>query len=475
MDIDKVVATENFIHQDFLLQTDFARTLYHDYAAPLPVIDYHNHLSPRLISENRRFENITQAWLEGDHYKWRAMRTCGIREKYISGDATDEDKFLKWAAVVPQTLRNPLFHWSHLELNRYFGIETYLNEANAEEIYARTTEQLQQSSHHTRGLLSMMNVEVACTTDDPLDGLEYHQAYRKENNNLLLLPAFRPDKAYAVEDPKTYFEYLQALENISGIALNTFADLLAALDNRIDYFHRNHCRLSDHGLEFMPFAEGGGFNIEDIFQKLWNQQALYQDEASFFKYEVLKHLCKSYHKRGWVQQFHLGALRNTNQRMFQSIGPDTGFDSIGDFMQAPSLARFLSSLDSTDQLAKTILYNLNPADNALFATMAGNFNNSGVRGKVQWGSAWWFLDQKDGMEEQINMLSNMGLLSCFVGMLTDSRSFLSFPRHEYFRRILCNLLGNDVKQGLLPNDEKWIGRLVADICYHNAKNYFNFQ
>ncbi len=475
MTMGKVLATKSFTDENFLLQSSFSQKLYHDYAAPLPIIDYHNHLSPRYIAENHRFENITEAWLYGDHYKWRAMRTFGIREKYITGDTPDRDKFEKWASVVPHTLRNPLFHWTHLELKRYFDIEDFLNPETAPEIYTQTSERLQNDSHFTLGLLDMMNVEVACTTDDPLDNLEHHQAFRKEGGELMLLPTFRPDKVYAVENPKSYFEYLQALENTSGIALNSFADLLAALDNRIDYFHRNHCRLADHGLEFLPFAEGPGYDIEAIFTKLWNQQRLFGDEAAFFKSEVLKHLCKSYHKHGWVQQFHLGALRNTNRRMLQTLGPDTGFDSMGDFLQAPSLARFLSRLDETDQLAKTILYNLNPADNAVFATMCGNFNNSGIKGKIQWGSAWWFLDQKDGMEQQLNTLSNMGLLSCFVGMLTDSRSFLSFPRHEYFRRILCNLLGNDVEQGLLPKDEKWLGKMVADICYHNAKGYFKFQ
>lgn len=471
----KTQAKSTFIQEDFLLQNAYAQKLYHNYAAPLPIIDYHNHLSPQKIASNYQFNDITEAWLEGDHYKWRAMRSFGIREKYITGDTTAQEKFHKWAAVVPHTLRNPLFHWTHLELKRYFDIDEYLNQDTAEKIFQKTSGQLQEPTHHTLGLLKMMNVEVACTTDDPLDNLEHHQRFRKEDDSMLLLPAFRPDKAYAVEDPKAYFDYLQSLENTTGIAINSFADLLAALDNRIDYFHLNHCRLADHGLEFLPYASGRGFNMEFIFKKLWNQEGLYEDEAAFFKFEVLKHLCRSYHKHGWVQQFHLGALRNTNQRMMRTLGRDSGFDSIGDFNQASSLARFLSSLDETDQLAKTILYNLNPADNALFASMCGNFNNSGLKGKVQWGSAWWFLDQKDGMEEQLNILSNMGLLSCFVGMLTDSRSFLSFPRHEYFRRILCNLIGNDVEQGLLPKDEKWLGEMVANICYHNAKGYFSFH
>ena len=471
----KVKEVLHFIDENFLLQNAFAQKLYFDHAADLPIIDYHNHLSPKRIAENHQFENITGAWLSEDHYKWRAMRASGVREKYITGDAVDKEKFMKWSGVLPNLLRNPLFHWSQLELKRYFNIDEYLNPDTAENIFLYTSEQLQQPSHSTLGLLNRMQVEIACTTDDPLDALEYHQMHRKTESGPLLLPAFRPDKAYAVEDPKSYFEYLQSLEHVSGIALNTFSDLLAALDNRIDYFHRNHCRLADHGLEFMPYAEGTNFNIEAIFNKLLNQVRLFEDEAAIFKFSVLQHLCRSYHKHGWVQQFHLGALRNTNQRMLQTLGRDTGFDSIGDFMQAAPLSKFLSSLDQTEQLAKTILYNLNPADNAVFATMCGNFNGSGIKGKIQWGSAWWFLDQKNGMEEQINTLSNMGMLSNFVGMLTDSRSFLSFPRHEYFRRILCNLIGKDVEDGLLPKDEKWLGKMVADICYHNAKNYFNFQ
>lgn len=471
----KVLETEHFIHENFLLQNGFAQKLYHDHAAKLPIIDYHNHLSPKHIARNHQFADITEIWLDGDHYKWRAMRAFGIREKYITGPTTAWEKFSKWATVVPHLLRNPLFHWTHLELKRYFNIDDYLNPQSAETVFQKTNELLASPSHHTLELLNSMTVEVACTTDDPLDSLEHHQAHRKSGSDLLLLPAFRPDKAYAVDDPKTYFEYLQSLEHVTGIALNSFADLLSALDQRIDYFHLNHCRLADHGLEFMPFAEGSGFDLELIFKKLLNQVPLFADEAAFFKFELLQHLCKTYHRLGWVQQFHLGALRNANNGMVERLGPDTGFDSIGDFMQAPSLSKFLSALDKTDQLAKTILYNLNPADNAVFATMCGNFNNSGINGKVQWGSAWWFLDQKDGMEEQLKTLSNMGMLSNFVGMLTDSRSFLSFPRHEYFRRILCNLIGKDVEEGLLPKDEKWLGGMIADICYHNAKNYFNFQ
>jgi glucuronate isomerase len=471
----KTQAKTSFIQENFLLQNSYAQKLYHDYAAPLPIIDYHNHLSAKLLAENHCFENITAAWLNDDHYKWRAMRSFGIRENYITGETSAREKFDKWATVVPHTLRNPLFHWTQLELNRYFGINEYLGPETADLVFTKTTEQLQQPTHHARGLMEMMRVEVACTTDDPLDTLEHHQEFRKQEHQMLLLPAFRPDKAYAVEDPKAYVVYLQQLENVSGIALNSFTDLLVALDHRIDYFHLNHCRLADHGLEFLPYAEGISFDIDVIFKKLWNQEGLYEDEAAYFKFEVLKHLCRSYHQHGWVQQFHLGAIRNTNQRMMQNLGRDSGFDSIGDYLQASSMAKFLSSLDATDQLAKTIIYNLNPADNAVFASMCGNFNNSGIKGKVQWGSAWWYLDQKDGMEEQLNTLSNMGLLSCFVGMLTDSRSFLSFPRHEYFRRILCNLIGRDVEQGLLPKDEKWLGKMVADICYHNAKGYFNFQ
>jgi glucuronate isomerase len=467
------MAIKNFIHEDFLLQTSFAKKLYHDYAKDLPIIDYHNHLSPRKIAENYRFDNISKVWLYGDHYKWRAMRTLGVDEKYITGNASDIEKFVKWGGTVPYTVRNPLYHWTHLELKRYFNIDALLDQNNAREIYNTCSEHLQSPDYSTLGLLEKMKVEVVCTTDDPLDTLEYHKKASK-NDGLKLMPAFRPDKVYAVENTTEFLEYLGKLEEVVSASIHTYTDLLDALESRINYFHENGCRLADHGLDYLPFYKGETFKASKIFSTLKNGESLNTDEVAYFKSDVLKFLSKCYHKKGWVQQFHLGALRNNNQRMLQKLGPDTGFDSIGDFSQASSLGNFLNHLDSTDQLCRTIIYNLNPADNEVMAAMIGNFNDGSVKGKIQFGSAWWFLDQKDGMEKQLNSLSNIGLLSCFVGMLTDSRSFLSFPRHEYFRRVLCNLIGNDVANGELPEDEKWLGKIVSDICYHNAKAYFPF-
>ena len=466
----------SFLNEDFLLQTEFAKTLYHQYAKSLPVIDYHCHLSPEDIATNRQFQNISSIWLAGDHYKWRAMRTLGVNEKYITGNGSDEEKFDQWAYTVPYTMRNPLYHWTHLELKRYFGIEKLVSPDSAKEIYKTSSELLQTPDYATRSLLKKMKVEVVCTTDDPADTLAHHQAIRKSNLETMILPTFRPDKAYGVENPAAYKSYLGKLSNAAGIEINSFETLMQALQNRVDFFHSLGCKLSDHGLEQLYYpAHKQAYSIQSLFNKLWKGELLDKSETQFFKYNVLIELGRMYHTKGWTQQFHLGALRNTNERMLTKLGPDTGFDSIGDFSQSIALSKFLNELDGTDQLAKTILYNLNPSDNEVMGTMIGNFNDGSVKGKVQFGSAWWFLDQKDGMEKQINALSNLGLLSCFIGMLTDSRSFLSFPRHEYFRRILCNLIGKDVANGELPWDEKWLGKLVSDICYHNAKNYFNFK
>jgi len=465
----------HFLTEDFLLTNDFAKTLYHQYAKDLPIIDYHCHLSPQDIATDRRFENLTKVWLEGDHYKWRAMRTLGIDEKYITGNGSDEDKFKQWATTVPYTMRNPLYHWTHLELKRYFGVDQVLTPDSADHIYRQCSEQLGQTGNTTRGLLTRMKVEVVCTTDDPADTLEYHQQIKRSGFTTTILPTFRPDKAYAVENPVTYNTYLEKLSAASGVTINSFTALIAALENRIEFFHSLGCKLSDHGLEQLYFPDDNqAFSAETIFTKLLKKEVLTKPEIQYIKYATLVELGRRYHQKGWTQQFHLGALRNTNERMLSKLGPDTGFDSIGDYTQAVPLARFLNALDSTNQLAKTILYNLNPGDNEVMGAMIGNFNDGSIKGKIQFGSAWWFLDQKDGMEKQINALSNMGLLSCFIGMLTDSRSFLSFPRHEYFRRILCNLIGRDVTNGELPADEKWLGKIVSDICYHNAKNYFNF-
>jgi glucuronate isomerase len=427
----------------------------------MPIIDYHCHLSPHDIAVDRQFENLSEAWLAGDHYKWRAMRTLGVKEKYVTGNASFEEKFEQWAYTVPYTMRNPLYHWTHLELKRYFGVEELLKPESARRIYAKANEKLSGENFRVRGLLKMMNVEVVCTTDDPTDSLQHH----KDN----VRPTFRPDKSFAIEDPKAYKAYV---EKLSDKEIRSFDDLLAALEKRVDHFHAHGGRLADHGLESLYYDEKQ--NPDQIFKTVMSGVVVPMELVHSFKYHVLTALCKMYRKRGWVQQFHLGAIRNTNQRMLRQLGPDTGFDSIGDYPQATTLAKFFNNLDNTDQLAKTILYNVNPSQNEVFATMVGNFNDGSVKGKIQFGSAWWFLDQKDGMEKQINTLSNMGLLSCFIGMLTDSRSFLSFPRHEYFRRILCNLIGNDIENGELPNDERWLGKLVSDVCYNNAKEYFNF-
>jgi len=466
---------KTFLSEDFLLKNDFAKILYHDYAKHLPIIDYHNHLPPAEIAQNRKFENISKIWLAGDHYKWRAMRTLGVDERFITGNASDLEKFEKWAFTLPYTMRNPLYHWSQMELSRYFGIDDLLTTSNANDIYMKTTSILQEEDFRARGLLEQMNVEVVCTTDDPVDSLEHHTAYLSQNQQVGMYPAFRPDKSFAIENPEAYKSYLQKLGIAAGIEISSFDTLIEALAKRVDFFHSRGCRLSDHGLENLYYSTDSRLSADGILQKVLRGNLPNSEEIEYFKFKVLKKLCKLYHSKGWVQQFHLGALRNTNTRMLSVLGPDTGFDSIGDFSQAMPLSKFLNELDSTDQLSQTVIYNLNPRDNEVFATMIGNFNDGSIKGKVQFGSGWWYLDQKDGMEKQMNTLSNMGLISCFIGMLTDSRSFLSFPRHEYFRRILCNLFGQDVENGELPWDEKWLGKLVSDICYHNAKNYFNFS
>lgn len=462
----------NFLDDDFLLQSQEARELYHGHAATMPIVDYHNHLSPKDITENRAFTNLTEIWLEGDHYKWRAMRINGVNEKYCTGSASPEEKFMKWAETVPHTMRNPLYHWTHLELKRYFGITALLNKDSAKSIYEECNAQLKTEPFKVRGLLSKMKAEVVCTTDDPCDDLRYHQQLKA--GDLKMLPTFRPDKAYAFEDVDAYRQYIGRLSKIAGIEIESLPSLLQALDKRMDFFHSLGCHVADHGLEKLPYSSMTEGEATKLFARVIKGERLARKEIVGLRFTIMMHLCKHYHAKGWVQQFHLGALRNNNSRMLRELGPDTGFDSIGDFPQARTMAQFFNRLDNSNQLAKTILYNLNPADNELFATMTGNFNDGSTPGKIQWGSGWWFLDQKDGMEKQMNTLSNMGLLSRFVGMVTDSRSFLSFPRHEYFRRILCNLIGEDVKRGELPNDKKHLGKMVEDICYHNAKNYFGF-
>jgi glucuronate isomerase len=464
-----------FLSDDFLLQTPTARTLYHEHAASQPIIDYHCHLPPDQIAQNRQFENITQIWLYGDHYKWRAMRANGVNERFITGDASDWEKFEKWAETVPYTVRNPLYHWTHLELRRYFGITELLNKDSARRIYEQCNALLQTPEYAVQGLLTKMNVKVVCTTDDPADSLEYHQAIAAQGFETRILPTFRPDKAMTPE-AADYPAYLQRLGAAAGVEIRSYADLLTALRQRHDFFASLGGRLSDHGLEQIYAADYTEVEVAAIFDKARLDQALTTAEIEQFKSAMLVELAIMDWEKGWTQQFHLGALRNNNARALRQLGPDTGWDSIGDFSQAQALSRFLDRLDNQDKLTKTILYNLNPADNDMVATMIGNFQDGSVAGKMQFGSGWWFLDQKDGMEKQLNALSNMGLLSRFVGMLTDSRSFLSFPRHEYFRRILCNLLGRDVENGELPAEElPWLGQLVENISYGNASQYFGFE
>ncbi|MCP9770547.1 glucuronate isomerase [Lacihabitans sp. LS3-19] len=468
-----------FLDENFLLQTKTAEILYHEYAKDMPIIDYHNHLPPDQILNDINFNNLSHAWLHGDHYKWRAMRANGVNEAYCTGDKTDFEKFEKWAETVPNTMRNPLYHWSHLELKGYFGISEILNASSGKKIYEDASAKLSTKDYTVRNLLKMMNVKTVCTTDDPLDSLEHHIAYHKEltqnpkNTEVAMLPAFRPDKFILIDNPN-FASYLQKLSTIVGFEIKDYASLQKALKSRADFFAANGAKVSDHGLEEIYADDFTEEQADTILKKVLSGQTITNTEASLFKSAILHFLGTMYSELGWIQQFHLGALRNNNKRAMRLLGPDTGWDSIGDWSQAKALSKFLGKLDEFDQLSKTIIYNLNPADNELMATMIGNFNDGSVAGKVQWGSGWWFLDQKDGMEKQINTLSNMGLLSRFVGMLTDSRSFLSFPRHEYFRRILCNIYGNDIENGELPNDLPFIGKTIQNICYNNAKEYFGF-
>ena len=465
---------KTFITDNFLLKTKTAQELYHNFAKNQPIIDYHSHLIPQQIAENRKFDNIAQIWLSGDHYKWRAMRANGINERFVTGNATDREKFDAWAKTVPYTLRNPLYHWTHLELKLYFGIDTLFNPESADEIWNRTSEMLKSDEFSVWGMMRKMNVEVACTTDDPVDNLQYHKQIAASACPAKILPTWRPDKASDVTSAKAWNAYIDRLAEVSGVEINSFKSMFDALDRRIDYFHSVGCRLADFGLDFLYSEDYTDTEIEAIFTKVRSGNNLTANEILKFRSAALYRFALQVHAKGWAQQFHAGPVRNNNTRLLTTLGPDTGFDSIGDFSQALSMSKFLNRLDLTNQLAKTILYNINPADNEVFATMIGNFQDGTVAGKMQWGSAWWFLDQKDGIEKQLNCLSCHGLLSRFVGMLTDSRSFLSYPRHDYFRRILCNLIGTDVENGELPNDIDLLGNMVADICYRNAKNYFKF-
>ena len=468
-----------FIHEDFLLETETARRLYHEVAAPLPIIDYHCHLPPDLIAQDHCFRSLTEIWLDGDHYKWRAMRANGVAERLCTGDATDWEKFLAWAETVPATIRNPLYHWTHLELAFPFGIrDRLLSTGTARGIFDAANELLQQPGFTTLGLLEQYRVRVVCTTDDPVDSLEHHIAHRNQPKAgvvLKLLPTWRPDMAMAVKDLSVYAAWLGKLEMASAQSVSSYSELLSALEKRHTTFHKAGCRVSDRGLDIVPDVICSNERARSIFEKARRKQDLTQEEQDGLRWRLLHDLAVLDHGRGWVMQLHIGALRSVNTRMVANIGPNTGFDSIGDALIAGPLGRWLDALDQKHQLPKTILYNLNPRDNEMVATMAGNFNDGSVAGKMQYGSSWWFLDQLDGIEKHINVLSNMGLLSRFVGMLTDSRSFLSYSRHEYFRRILCNIIGNDVRRGLLPDDGLLLSPLVTAICFENAREYFGFE
>ena len=464
---------KNFIDDNFLLETEYARKLYHDYAKSMPVIDYHCHLSAKDIAEDRIFRNLTELWIEGDHYKWRAMRVLGVEEKFITGEGSDKQKFEKWAATIPFTLRNPLYHWTHLELKRYFDVDEILNTSNAAKVYDHCNDMISTPEYSTRNLLRKMNVEVVCTTDDPADDLKFHKQISDDDFEIKILPTFRPDKLLGIEEEQ-FKSYLNKISGQTEIDVTDFDSLLKAVESRIEFFHENGCRLSDHGLECARAEEFADEELNRIVKKKISGEALDTSEILAYKSGLLHHLGRLYSAKDWTMQLHLGPIRDTNSRLLKKLGANAGVDSIGDFQQARPLAKFMDSLDKIDALPRTILYNVNPAENEVMATMAGNFMGDTQKGKVQHGAAWWFLDQKDGIEKQLNTISNMGLLSCFVGMLTDSRSFLSFPRHEYFRRILCNLFGNDIKKGELPEDLKWIGKIVQDICYYNAVEYFEF-
>ena len=464
-----------FNDKDFLLQTETAQMLYHEHASKMPIIDYHCHLNPQQIASDHKFRNLSEIWLDGDHYKWRAMRTNGVGERYCTGDASDWEKFEKWAETVPYTMRNPLYHWTHLELKTAFGVEKLLNPKSAREIYDYCSEKLQQPEFSARGLMKRYNVEVVCTTDDPVDSLEHHIKCREDGFESKVLPTWRPDKAMAVENPAAFKAYVDRLSEVSGVEICSFVTLIDALRVRHRFFESVGCRLSDHGFEEFYAEDYTTSEVEAIFAKVYGGKSLTEQEIRIYKSAMLVEGGIMDSESGWTQQFHFGVIRNNNSRKMATIGVDTGFDSIGDFTLAKNMAKFLDRLDQQGKLTKTILYNLNPRDNEMVATMIGNFQDGEIAGKIQFGSGWWFLDQKDGMERQMNALSLLGLLSRFVGMLTDSRSFLSYPRHEYFRRTLCNLIGNDVEAGLLPSSElDFIGKMVEDISYNNAKAYFNF-
>lgn len=472
----EALMTEPFLTADFLLDTARGRELYHSFAEGLPLIDYHGHLSPRDIAEDRRFENLTQVWLAGDHYKWRAMRACGVDERFVTGDASDREKFAKWAETVPRTLRNPLYHWTHLELSRPFGIaDRVLDPSTARTIWDECREKLARPEFSARGLLRQMGVEVVCTTDDPADDLRFHKALAADKEfSVRVYPAFRPDRALRLEDPGEFRAYLDLLSHAADIDVRTYDDLLGALRRRHDEFHACGCRVSDHGLDTIPADDWTESDVRKVFDAAASGRGVSPDRAGRFQSALLHELAVMDAEKGWAQQFHLGALRNVNTRMRRALGPDTGFDAIGEFEAAGPLARFLARLDDEGRLARTIVFNANPAQSEVFATIVACFQEGPAPGKMQYGPAWWFLDQLDGLTRQLEVLSSLGLLATFVGMTTDSRSFLSFPRHEYFRRLLCGILGREMTSGLLPDDLELVGGLVRDVSYFNARRYFPF-
>ena len=462
-----------FIHENFLLGNKTAIELYHKYSENQPIIDFHCHLSPAMIYEDRQFKNLTEAWLEGDHYKWRAMRTNGTNEKYCTGNASNSEKFMKWAETVPVTVGNPLYHWTHLELARYFNITDILSPSTAKGIYEKTSALLQTKEFSTRSIIRKMKVEVICTTDDPTDNLEHHLKL-KDSFEIPVLPTFRPDNVIKTEDPEKFKSYILKLELAGGNDISNYEALVEALDKRHKFFHEMGGRLSDHGIDRFYFATFTFAEIDRIFKNLLKGNPISLEDAEKYKTAVMLELCKMNHKRGWTQQFHVGAMRNNNARMFKQMGPDTGWDSIGAVQDPVKISKFLNELDNHDQLTKTILYNINPSDNEMMITMAGNFNDGSSAVKVQHGAAWWFLDQKSGMEKHLKDLEALGLLRRFIGMVTDSRSFLSYPRHEYFRRLVCNYVGEEVEKGLIPEEEELLKPLIEGISYRNAKEYFGF-
>lgn len=466
---------KSFMDQDFLLGTDTARHLYHDYAEKMPIVDYHCHINPQEIYEDRTFENITRVWLGGDHYKWRLMRSNGVEERYITGDAPDREKFQKWAETLELAIGNPLYHWSHLELQRYFGYTGYLNGETAEEVWNLCNEKLQQAGMTARSIIRKSRVTVICTTDDPVDTLEWHKKLAQEGDfEVKVLPAWRPDKAMYIEKPD-YTDYIGKLSQVSGVRITNFTTLMEALSVRMDFFGSMGCRMSDHGMAYVPYAPASETEIDSIFAKRMNGSTVTEEERAKFATAFLTEVGKEYHRRGWVMQIHYGVKRDNDVRRFRLLGPDTGFDCIGSQAPSAQLIDFLNALALTDELPKTILYSLNPNDNAAIDSILGCFQDSSAIGKIQHGSAWWFNDNKTGMQEQMTSLANLGMLGNFVGMLTDSRSFLSYTRHEYFRRILCDLIGGWVENGEYPADEKVLKKLVEGISYNNAMRYFEFD